>query len=352
MNICPNCGAQGPDNARFCNNCGAGFRMPAYGHAQTPYKKKLAFWWVAAIVFGGCILVSACIFLLAGHAYPAGDTQHAIAEPDVQVVPYTPDPGRDYSAAGMEIPTDEPVEPAAQTPKPVAGGITASAPLSEEDAVLLELVQGMWVSEVDFEGCCIRLLIHDDVAAMAVANPKTEGAEPRAWKDEDWDSDPWGWGDCFMEDGILFITDTEEQVPFKIYPISDGSFSMEYNYSETEEGDRVTFHSIQPPEEFNLSDFLAGEWVSDGTIKSDRTIHGLFRFGADGNGEAGRVKKTEDATIYDYESVYDFAYSTNGMALTVFNKNEGTAVYDVTILDAFTITFGDETFRRIVYSEP
>lgn len=348
MNICPGCGMENPGAARFCNNCGRALGAPGNGSAAPPGKKALSFWWILAIIFAGCALFSAVVFFFAGRSASSGETQNAIAEPVVDIMEYTPDPDVDYSAAGLDSAADTPLDrPGAETPEPGQSGASEPTAQAEDDVFLFKLVQGMWVSDADFEGCCTRLLIHGSAAAMATANPLKEGAEPRAWKDGEWDSDAWLWGDCRVENGVLYITDSEEEIPFKILPVSDYEFSLEFNGTDTEEGDRVTFYCIQPPEEFSLKDFLIGDWVSEGAIKSDSSIHGLFKFRPDGSGEIGRAKDTSGADVYSYEKVFSIQYATDGMTLAYQNQNDESSEFTVNIQDAFTMSFGDETFRRI-----
>ena len=39
MKYCPNCGAQLPDNANFCSNCGTRFGAPQQPYGQQPYQQ-------------------------------------------------------------------------------------------------------------------------------------------------------------------------------------------------------------------------------------------------------------------------------------------------------------------------
>ncbi len=335
MKICPSCHLQNRDTAQFCARCGKDLCSPSC--PMNSARKRKMFWWIPAGIFAGCTLLAACIFFFGKSVSESvkGNTLQPEL-PIVEVSDYTPNPSASYLPADEILPS--PASSPSQTPN--------EADFSD-DFFLYNLVQGMWVSEADFEGCCTRLLIHGNVAAMSIANPLTENAEPRAWKDGDSESDIWNWGNCSILNGILYLQDRVEEIPFRIYPVSGTEFALEFNYNDTQEGDRVTFYRIQPPEEFNLADFLEGDWLSDGTIQSDATIHGLYKFNRDGSGEIGRAKKTTNADVYDYERVFTIVYSTNDLLLTCIDQNNTVSEYSVTIDDAFTISFGDETFRRL-----
>lgn len=332
MKICPACQLQNHDTAHFCARCGKDLCLPRY--SMNTSRKRNTFWWIPAGIFAACTLLAACIFFFGKSMSESITLQPEL--PIVELSDYTPDPSASYLPAAEVLPVPTPSP--SQTPN--------EAEVSD-DFFLYNLVQGMWVSEVDVEGCCTRLLIHGKVAAMSVANPLTENAEPRAWKDGDWESDIWNWDNCNILNGTLYLRDRVEEIPFRIYPVSDTEFTLEFNYTDTQEGDSVTFYRIQPPEEFNLADFLEGDWLSDGTIQSDATIHGLYKFNRDGSGEIGRATTNTDVDVYDYERVFTIVYSTNDLLLTCTDQNNTVSEYAITIDDAFTITFGDETFRRL-----
>lgn len=337
MKICPACLFENNDSSQFCARCGQDIRTYAQDCPSNSPKEKSAFWWIPAGLFAGCALLTACIIFFSNSTNTSAIEKAWQPElPNVEVVDYTPNP------SATNVPAEE-VLPA-PTVSPLK---TPEQTEASDDLFLYNLIQGMWVSETDFEGCCSRLLIHGNVAALSVANPLTDNAEPRMWEEGDWDSDIWNWGNCHVDDGVLYVRDQVEEIPFRIYPVSDYELELEFNYSDFQEGDRVTFYRIQAPKEFTLTSFLEGDWISDGAIPSDATIHGLYKFYRDGSGEIGRAKENSNADTYDYERVFSIVYSTHEMLLTFTDQNNTVSEYSVAIEDAFTITFGDETFRRL-----
>ncbi len=212
-----------------------------------------------------------------------------------------------------------------------------------ENELLVEVLQGEWVSDPDADGYSYAILIQDDMYAFTVAAPKREEADLSNWhSNEYWDLAPWDWFTYSVEGNVIAVDDGSGYGFSRwVYTLDDDTIWLSFSDIDDpawSDADYLQLYRVRSEDAFDFATYLEGKWISGMPFAEANYVYLSVDFLKDGTGTlsyAYNVSGDPDVTKrqlkgWQFEVFQNFNYVSNQDGFTI-THTEGIDQYELII---------------------